>query len=92
MARNEITVYKYTETTSHKRTFLIPDRGQALCCQTDQLRAKLPLITDKQKTTPTFYAQYTAEVVCMLLLPFSGYCKKCYNYIFDFSKFLSFLN
>ncbi len=47
-----------TETTS-KRTFLIPDRGQASCSQTDQLCAKLPLIiTDNQETTPTFYAQY----------------------------------
>jgi len=35
--------------------FLIPDRGQAACLQLTN-SVQLPLITDKQETTPIFHA------------------------------------
>ncbi len=77
---NTNSLSKYTETTSHERTFLIPDRGQASCSQTDQVSAKLPLITDKQEATPTFYAQYgRGRLHIIANHAISGYCKKCYN-------------
>ncbi len=91
MARIEITnLSTHKQPPTSGRTFLIPDRGQASCSQTDQLCAKLPLITNKQETTPTCYAQYGRGRIMLLLiiLPFVATAKNA----IDFSKFLSFLN
>ncbi len=60
-----ISKYMYTEATSHKRNFLIPDRGQASCSQLTYSCAQLPLITDKQETA--HFMSNMVEVVCNVI-------------------------